>query len=218
MPPLAATRQAPTTMPAPSCRTKPAPATMPWRRIAHPPKTGPESALWRALLHRRGAGKGEVPRRAKRGLSAPLLPPPALPPAACRPSNPARPEECPGNALQALVLRRRGPGRPQIPPRPFRAFLGPFLPLRGPSYGPTCSAMPPASGYRPLAARGGTRKAGVATMPPRTRCHAARPDAARPGRPRGATPNTQVCAALRGKTISLPECSGYNVTKNSRVT
>jgi hypothetical protein len=152
----------------------------------------------------------------------------ALPPAACRPSNPARPEGCRRNALQALISRRRRLRRPEIPPRPFRTILGPFPALLGPSCKPARPALLPASRYRPAcrtqtgaadAAAPGP-PAGATTWPARTRCHAARP-----GRPAGvalAGPardlHRQVCAALRNQNISLPECSGYNLIKNWRVT
>jgi len=74
--------------------TKPAQATKPGRRIAHPPKTGPEPAFRRALAHRQAMGGGGVPDAPKQGPQKPFLALhrpsygpacPALPPAAYRP-------------------------------------------------------------------------------------------------------------------------------------
>jgi len=100
-----------------------------------------------------------------------MPPPPALPP---RADDPAPRAECPRNALQALILRPRGVGRPETPPRPWRAILGPLLARREASCSAIRAALPrPGRCARfrlPPACRTQTgaadAAAALATMPP----------------------------------------------------
>jgi hypothetical protein len=215
MPPRAATRQARTTMPAPSCRAKPAPAMMPLRRIADPPKTGPESAFPRALLHRQGRGGGGVLDAPTRGRQKPFPAPPAL--GRARPASRSgsrhaarairpRAQNAPGNALQALISRPRRLRRPEIPPRPFRTILGPFLALRGAS----CSAIRAALPMLPPA--GGHDLAGSHSLPC---CDAL------PAPPVMAAPPAAFTQKFAPRTprhnISASKCSGGNFITDWRV-
>ena len=49
-------------------RKKPAPATMPWRRIEDRPKTGPKPAFPRALAHRWRGGRPRIPPKGRRAI------------------------------------------------------------------------------------------------------------------------------------------------------
>jgi hypothetical protein len=60
-------------------RPKPPQGAKAGRRIADRPKTGSQSALWRALLHCRGRGGGGVLAARKRGRQRPFLAPRVLP-------------------------------------------------------------------------------------------------------------------------------------------
>jgi hypothetical protein len=134
-------------------------------------------------------------------------------------------------------------GKPQIPPRPFRAFLGALSGpargiLRGDLRGDAARGLPPGPrlGRPPLAC-----PPGATTWPGRTRCHAARPwpprppwprcrpgrpgrpghDAAGPGRPAciagpASQGQAQLPAAICGKNICASKCYGANSTDNWR--
>jgi len=158
---LAATRQAPTTMPAPSCGTKQAQGSKPWRRIADPPKTGPESRFPRALAHRWRGGRPRIPPKARRAIPGALeaLRGPSYGPACA--------------ALRPLQATARGGARKAsvapMPPeacRRGRDLAARRLPARG---GHDMAApMPPQAGAWPQCR---PRRAGSNKFPPR---HAAK--------------------------------------------
>jgi len=103
-----------------------------------------------------------------------------------------------GRATGAYIAPA-GPGKAQIPPRPFRAILGPFPAL----HGPLCAAIRAALRPR-LAARAATwPPAGATTWPARTRCHAARWPP-----PQGRLAHASLRRALCGKTFPCPNVSG----------
>jgi hypothetical protein len=108
--------------------------------------------------------------------------PPTMPAPSSRPKPPqatkpgrrieGRPKTGPESAFPRPPLHRQGRGGGGVPDAPEQGRQKPFLALHRPSYGPACPALPPAA-YRP--------PAGAETWPARTRCHAARPDAAQAG-------------------------------------